>query len=243
MPLPASPGLPSSAAGLGAPSARWGLLGCVGDGSAAGHRRWISDAPILAAWASRHAAARSAVMLDGAEKCPDPLPHRGQWSPIWMWVRHVVGDGSAAGHRRRYGAAPRLAVLADIPAAVRVVVFLIRIRPGQLPRRGQWSCGRRGALHDRGDGSSPAHRWRHPGVGAPCIGPSPARPIPANRSNLLGTAPCGEGCALGGRGGQRSERGLVEGLGSSFAGPPIVRGRGRVHCMQHAILSALTAWS
>ena len=225
---------------MGAPRLRRGRFGC---GAPSMDLRWISDAPILAAWASRHAAARSAVMLGGAEKCPDPLPHRGQWSPIWMWVRHVVGDGSAAGHRRRYGAAPRLAVLADIPAAVRVVVFLIRIRPRQLPRRGQWSCGQRGALRDRGDGSSPAHRRRHPGVGAPCIGPSPARPIPANRSILLGMAPCGEGCALGDRGGQRLERGLAEGLGSSLAGPPIVRGRGRVHCMQHAILSVHAAWS
>ena len=243
VPLPASRGLPSSAVDLRAPSARWGLLGCVGDGSAVGHRRWISDAPILAAWASGHAAARAAVMVNGSEKRPEPLPRHGQWSRIRMWVRHVVGDGSASGHRRRYGSAPRLAVLADSPAAARAVVFLIRIRPRQLPRRGQWSCGRRGALRDRGDGSSPAHRRRHPVVRAPCIGPSPARPIPANRSILLGMAPRGEGCALGDRGGQRLERGLAEGLGSSLAGPPIVRGRGRVHCMQHAILSVHAAWS
>ena len=128
-------------------------------------------------------------------------------------------------------------MLADRPAAVRAVVFLIRIRPRQLPRRGQWSCGRRGALRDRGDGSSPAHRWRHPVVRAPCIGPSPARPFLAIRSILLGMTPCGEGGALGEWGDQRLERGLAEGLGSSLADPPIVRGRGRVHCMQRAVLS------
>ena len=185
-------GLIMPTADMRLPSAWLGLLGIVGDGSAVGHRRWISDAPILAAWASGHVSARAAVMVNGSEKRPEPLPRHGQWSRIRVWVRHVVGDGSASGHRRRYGAAPRLAVLADRPAAVRAVVFLIRIRPRQLPRRGQWSCGRRGALRDRGDGSSPAHRWRHPGVGAPCIGPSPARSIPANRRNLLGMAPCGE---------------------------------------------------
>ena len=46
-----------------------------------------------------------------------------------------------------------------------------------------------------------------------------------------------EGGALGEWGDQRLERGHAEGLGSSLADPPIVRGRGRVHCMQRAILS------
>ena len=169
MPLLASRRRPSSAADLWGPSARWRLLGCVGDGSVAGHRRRISDAPKLVARACRHAAASSGVMLDGAEKCPVPLPRHGQWSRAWMRVRHVVGDGSAAGHRRQYGAAPKLAVLAGGPAAARAVALLIEIRPGQSPRPGYWSRVRRGGLSVIGGtvlspcviGGSPASK-RHP---------------------------------------------------------------------------------
>ena len=195
------------------PSARWRLLGCVGDGSAAGHRRRISDAPTLAAWAVRHAAARSAVMLSGAERCPGPLPRHGQWSRAWMRVRHDVGDGSAAGHRRQYGAAPKLAVLAGGPAAARAVALLSEIRPGQSPRRGHWSRVRRGALHDWGDGSLSMRHRRLSNLAAPSVQTGPNKVVPGIRV-LLSALVCMGERALAEWGDGRLGRGPGKVLGS-----------------------------
>ena len=214
-----------------APSARWGLLGCVGDGSAVGHRRWISDAPILAAWASGHASARAAVMVNGSEKRPEPLPRHGQWSRIRMWVRHVVGDGSASGHRRRYGAAPRLAVLADRPAAARAVGLLSEIRPGQSPRHGHWSCGRREALRDCGDGSLPVRHRRLSGLKAPFVQIGPAKAVPGCWGILLSLLVCMGLLALVDWGDGRLGRESGQVLGSMLVDAQIVGELSRVHCL------------
>ena len=217
VPLPASRGLPSSAAGLGVPSARWGLLGCVGDGSAAGHRRRISDAPKLVARACRHAAARSGVLLGGAEKRPVPLPRHGQWSRARVRVLHDVGDGSSAGHRRQYGAAPMLAVLAGGPAAARAVALLSGIRPGQSPRLGYWSRVRREARRDRGDGSLPVRHWRRSGCKAPSVQIGPTKAVPGTWV-LLSVLICSGGLALVEWGDERLDRGPGKVLGSLRVG-------------------------
>ena len=217
MPLHAPRGLISWAVDLRLPSARRGLLGCVGDGSAVGHRPWISDAPILAAWASRHVAARAAAMLKGTEKRPEPLPRHGQWSRAWMWVRHIVGDGSAAGHRRQYGAAPKLAVLAGGPATARAVALLSEIRPGQSPRPGYWSRVRRRALRDWGDGSLPVRHRRLSGLKAPSVQTGPTKAVPGTWV-LLSVLICSGGRALVEWGDERLSRGPGKVLGSLRVG-------------------------
>ena len=209
-------------ADLWLPSSWLGLLGSVGDGSAVGHRRWFSDAPILAAWASRHAAARAAAMLKGTENRPGPLPRHGQWSRAWMWVRHIVGDGSASGHRRRYGAAPKLAVLAGGPAAARAVALLSEIRPGQLPRRGHWSCGRRGALRDCGDGSLRMRHRRLSSLTAPSVQTGPAKTVPGSWRVLLSLLVCMGGRALVEWDDERLRRGPGKVLGSMLVDAQVV---------------------
>ena len=217
MPLFASRRRPSSAADLWGPSARWRLLGCVGDGLAAGHRRRISDAPKLVARACRHAAARSGVMLGGTKKRLVPLLRHGQWSRSWVRVRHDVGDGSSAGHRRQYGAAPMLAVLAGGPAAARAVALLSGIRPGQSPRLGYWSRVRRGARRDWGDGSLPVRHWRLSGLKAPSVQIGPTKAVPGTWV-LLSVLICSGGRALVEWGDERLSRGPGKVLGSLRVG-------------------------
>ena len=159
-------------------------------------------------------------------------------------VVHAGVGSSRRGHRRRYGAAPRLAVLADRPAAARAVGFLSEIRPGQSPRHGHWSCGRREVLRDCGDGSRPVRHRRFSGCKAPFVQIGPAKTVPGCWGILLSLLFCMGVLALVDWGDGRLGRESGQVLGSMLVDAQIVGELSRVHCLgtiERALLSVHAA--
>ena len=119
--------------GLWLPSARRGVLGYVGDGRATGRHRRIVNGADLRATVQEPGGACAAGYQSWTKGRIGQTLRIGHWPGGRKRVLWIAGDGSAAGHPRRFLNAAALLAMAEWPAVVRAGGILgdISVLPDQ----------------------------------------------------------------------------------------------------------------